>query len=85
MKSLDSKRDPVESYCSIFKAERYYVCNIQVVKKEKREGNKGKWKFTTEYLNLLGKKRDSKGEKNTEKECSRKETRKSEAETVLRL
>lgn len=44
MKSLDSKRDPVESYCSIFKAERYYVCNTQVVKKEKKGRKKGEMK-----------------------------------------
>lgn len=48
--------------------------------RKKRREKKGKRRFTTVYLNLLGK-RDSKG-KNTEKECSRKETGKQEAETV---
>lgn len=56
------ERHPVESYCSIFKAERYYVRNTQVIKKQK---GKGKRRFNTVYLNLLGK-RDSKG-KNTVK------------------
>lgn len=73
----------MESYCSIFKAERYYVRNTQVIKKKKGKGKKGKRRFNMVYLNLLGK-RDSKG-KNKVKECSRKETGKQEAETVLRL
>jgi len=52
-------------------------------KRKKGREKKGKRRFTTVYLHLVGK-RDSKG-KNTEKECSRKETGEQEAETVLRL
>lgn len=73
----------MKSYCSIFKAERYYVHNTEVINKKKEKEKKGKRRFTTIYLNFVGK-RDSKGKK-TEKECSRKETGKQEAETVSRL
>lgn len=52
--------------------------------KRKREGKRGK-RCTTEYLHLPGKRKETVNGKNTEKECSRRETGKSEAETVLKL
>lgn len=53
--------------------------------KRKREGKKGKRRCTTEYLHLPGQRKETVKGKNTEKECSRRETGKSEAETVLKL
>lgn len=53
--------------------------------KRKREGKRGKRRYTSEYLHLPGKRKETVNGKNTEKECSRRKTGKSEAETVLKL
>lgn len=86
-KSLDKHHNPIKkgilwNHIAAF-SKQNVTMPVTHKSSKRKKGKKGKRRFTAVYLNLLGK-RDSKG-KNTEEECSRKETGKQEAETVLRL